>query len=82
MQNIITQLETSHLESKQNSCKQLNPKLEPMLKVKVFPFYMQVLQKIFIKKRKERKKDGMTVSMLQALMVMSDSTLIFPTIHQ
>lgn len=53
MQNIITQLETSHLESKQNSCKQLNPKLEPMLKVKVFPFYMQVLQKI-LKRKKER----------------------------
>jgi hypothetical protein len=81
MQNIITQLETSHLESKQNSYKQLNPKFEPMLKVKVFPFYMQVLQKI-LKKKKERKKDGITVSMLQALMVMSDSTLIFPTIHQ
>ena len=77
MQNIITQLETSHLESKQNSYKQLNPKFEPMLKVKVFPFYMQVLQKIL-----KRKKDGITVSMLQALMVMSDSTLIFPTIHQ
>jgi hypothetical protein len=81
MQNIITQLETSHLESKQNSYKQLNPKFEPMLKVKVFPFYMQVLQKI-LKRKKERKKDGITVSMLQALMVMSDSTLIFPTIHQ
>jgi hypothetical protein len=52
-----------------------------MLKVKVFPFYMQVLQKI-LKRKKERKKDGITVSMLQALMVMSDSTLIFPTIHQ
>jgi hypothetical protein len=55
MQNIITQLETSHLESKQNSYKQLNPKFEPMLKVKVFPFYMQVLQKIL--KKKERKKE-------------------------
>jgi hypothetical protein len=31
-----------------------------MLKVKVFPFYMPVLQKIKKKKEKKRKKDGIT----------------------
>jgi len=71
--------ETPQLESKQNSYKQLNPNFETMLKAIVFPFYMRVLPQI---KKKKKKTSGKTVSMLQIIMVLSDATLIFPTIYQ
>jgi len=70
--------ETPQLESKQNSYKQLNPNFETMLKAMVFPFYMRVLPQI----KKKKKTSGKTVSMLQIIMVLSDATLIFPTIYQ